>query len=73
MEQLRLLLIPLVIIAFNAVFMLIMRTILLGVSKTWAPFVALAIASSILVIAVYLARRSPAVETVAEEHGEHHG
>ncbi len=76
MGQLRLLLIPLVIVAFNATFMLIMRTILLAVPKTeppTTPFVALGIATAILVTAVYLSRRSPKVETVSEEHDEPHG
>jgi hypothetical protein len=59
MTQLRFLVVPIAIIAFNAAFMLIMRTILLSASKSVAPFIALLIASCILGGATYLSRTSP--------------
>ena len=59
MAQLRFLVVPIAIIAFNAAFMLIMRTILLSASKTVAPFIALLIAMAILGGATYLSRTSP--------------
>ena len=59
MTQLRFLVVPIAIVAFNALFMLIMRTILLSASKAVAPFIALLIAAAILGGATYLSRTSP--------------
>ncbi|GEM_PF-6840425 len=72
MEQLRFLAIPLGIIIFNALYMFIMRTILLSLSKTVAPFVALAIAACILGGAAYLSRRAPNPPTVESVEHPHH-
>ncbi len=72
MGQLRLLLIPLVIIAFNLVFMFIMQAMLHGAGHTYAPFVALFVSTAILGVGAYLARRSPPPETVPHERLEHH-
>jgi hypothetical protein len=72
MGQLRYLLIPLVIIAFNVTFMFIMQAVLHGAGHTYAPYVALFIATAILGVGAYLARRSPPIETVPQERIEHH-
>ncbi len=72
MDQIRLLLIPLGIIAFNVIFMLIMREILFASTHAFAHWVALVISSAILGGAAYLARGGGDVETVREEPGSHH-
>ncbi len=72
MGQLRLLLIPLAIIAFNVTFMFIMQAVLHGAGHTYAPYVALAIASVILGVGAYLARGAPPIETVPHDTVEHH-
>lgn len=69
MAQLRFLLVPFAIILFNVTFIFIMRTILLAVPKTQAPFFALAIATVVLGGAAYLARREP--ESTPSESVEH--
>lgn len=72
MGQLRLLLIPLAIIAFNVVFIFIMQAVLHGAGRDYAPYVALIIATAILGTGAYLARRSPPIETVPHDRVEHH-
>jgi len=81
MNQLRFLLVPLAIIAFNATFMLIMRTVLLGITysgiadaKLYAAFTALIIASVILIGAASLSRRGPTrpLSAPAAEPADHH-
>jgi len=70
MGQLRFVAVPLVIIAFNAVFMLVMRTILLSFDKEITPFIALAIAATFLAGASYLSRRGP--QPTPSEPADHH-
>ena len=70
MGELRFLAVPLVIIAFNATFMFIMRTILLSFSKEVTPFIALLIAASILVGAAALSRRG--AQPTPSEPADHH-
>jgi hypothetical protein len=78
MGQLRFLLVPLAIIAFNFLFMGTMRTVLITITysgiadaKLYAAFVALVVATVILVGAAYLSRRGPSSPR-AMEHSEHH-
>lgn len=74
MRSLSLLLIPLGIIVFNVLFMFTMRTVLLTakheVGALMAAFVALAIASTILGVATFLAMQSP--RPVASDAPEPH-